>query len=944
MSRDGVASRVIIVGRPPEAKYELRGEIGHGGLGQVLTAYDADLGREVALKVMREEVSSDFVERFLLEGRITGRLEHPNIVPVHDVGVLQDADGRKQLYFTMKKVHGRDLGRVLADVAGRVEPARTEYTLRRLVDHFHDVCQAVAFAHSKGVLHRDLKPSNIMLGEFGETLVVDWGLAKARSVSAGGDARATADPSRDTNAGAPSLGAAGGGSGESGIVRPDDPRPEATMMGEVQGTPEYMSPEQAIGAVDEIDERSDIWALGAILYEILTLRPPFEGRTLDDVIRKVRTGVVVRPSERVFLDRVPGGATAAPDASSAPRPVPQAPWKEVPPELEAICLRCLAKNRADRYGTVDDLAREIRRFRDGVMEREREHRLAEEAVASAREAIARYRDRRAAAAEARLQAMEESRRVKPTEDKARLWEIEDRAERLDREAVEAFSASTSGLAVALGHERWHPEARRLMADLFWEKFVEAEEAGDAKQMMLHQRTVEEYNDGAFDRLLAGDGTLSVRTRAYRCDCVEKGREVAPEELAWLGYHPCSGRALDGRSGAEGCVALEPAPASRLRVHGPGCRPEPVAGAEVWLYRLEERERRLVVPVTPPLARSRAAPRPPIGSLFAADSPFLPVGEAVHLGRTPLEKVSLPLGSYLLVVAGDGYVPVRCPVFLSRCARLEPEITLHREAGIPPSLLPVPGGPFLYQGDPAVPYGGPPTGKTLDDFFIGRFQVTCREYVGFLNDLARTDPARAARHAPRDSEQGGPYWPGPPYVVPTAPWLDRADPPSRSLARRLLNAPVDWEEDWPVYGVSWEDALAFAAWRREQSGFLFTLPHEVAWEKAARGPDRRSFPWGNRIDDRWCNANRSQVGSPRPVSVNAFPADESPYGVRGMGGNCREACLNDPGEDFAGWRLLRGGDWTNPAQLARACARGILTTKRVLSNHGFRLACLFRLGG
>lgn len=294
-----------------------RAEIGRGGLGRVLVVHDRHLGREVAVKELlsggdlgsaSRGGGSDPVApigvRFLREARVTGQLEHPNIVPVHELGVR--ADGT--LYYTMRLVHGRTM-------AGALRACHGLRDRLKLLSHFADVCHAVAYAHSRGVIHRDLKAENVMLGEFGETVVLDWGLAKVAGRS---DIRA-----RDLKRDGELLRAAAAG---------------LTLEGSLLGTPDHMSPEQARGALDEVDERTDVWALGTVLYEILTGRRAFAAPSPLEIIRKVLNDPVV-----------------------APRQVEPA----VPSELESVCLKALAKDKAQRYASAGELAREIESYQSG---------------------------------------------------------------------------------------------------------------------------------------------------------------------------------------------------------------------------------------------------------------------------------------------------------------------------------------------------------------------------------------------------------------------------------------------------------------------------------------------------------------------------------------------------------------------------------------------------
>jgi hypothetical protein len=259
---------------------------------------------------------------------VTGQLEHPNIVPVHELGV--DAEGR--LYFTMKLVHGRSLRAVLDEL--RETPQKTSWTLGRLLNVLVNICHALAYAHARGVVHRDLKPANVMIGDFGEVYVMDWGLAKLVPTLAHADQPLAADGVADSSL---------SDSSRSGVVTDRTPDVALTLEGSVVGTPVYMSPEQAAGAA--IDQRSDIYALGAMLYELLTLCPPIsrEGDYVA-VLKRVVRGEIV-PPER------------CPRLHARQPPVPR--------ELSAIAMKALALRPADRYPTVEALRRDIELYLEG---------------------------------------------------------------------------------------------------------------------------------------------------------------------------------------------------------------------------------------------------------------------------------------------------------------------------------------------------------------------------------------------------------------------------------------------------------------------------------------------------------------------------------------------------------------------------------------------------
>ena len=304
-------------------RYETLGEIGRGGLGRVLRVRDLEMNREVALKELLPQTTESRhartppqmkVARFLSEAKVTGQLEHPSIPPVYEIGQREDGS----LYYTMKVVRGRTLGEMLF---GEAEPdpqpdedrgtpgvSETEGSAGRpasapdlaerlsLLPHFVNVCQAVAYAHHRGVIHRDLKPENIMIGDFGETVVLDWGLCKVRDA------------------------------GQRGYE---------TIDGAIIGTPEYMPPEQAMGMIDGIDERSDVFSLGAILYELLAGRAPYECETKALTVLAATRGRI------------------APLLGIEPN---------APQELVRICEKALQTLPEDRYPSAESLARDVQRY------------------------------------------------------------------------------------------------------------------------------------------------------------------------------------------------------------------------------------------------------------------------------------------------------------------------------------------------------------------------------------------------------------------------------------------------------------------------------------------------------------------------------------------------------------------------------------------------------
>ena len=316
------------LGAPAVVRYRILRPHAKGGLGEVFVAHDEELHREVALKEMQGRHAGDRVSlgRFILEAEITGGLEHPGIVPVYGLG--QYADGRP--FYTMRFIKGDNLKEAIrrfheADVT-RSDPGRRSLAFRQLLRQFIDVCNAVAYAHSRGVLHRDLKPGNIMLGKYGETLLVDWGFAKAMEKAETGETT------------------------ESTTFRPSSGSDTAlTEMGLALGTPAYMSPEQAAGRLELLSPASDVYSLGATLYTVLTGQAPFSDRGEVPILERVKRGDFVTPRKL--------------------KPA-------VPPALESVCLKAMALRPEDRYVSAHALANDV------------EHWLADEPVSVYREPLA----------------------------------------------------------------------------------------------------------------------------------------------------------------------------------------------------------------------------------------------------------------------------------------------------------------------------------------------------------------------------------------------------------------------------------------------------------------------------------------------------------------------------------------------------------------------------
>jgi formylglycine-generating enzyme required for sulfatase activity/serine/threonine protein kinase len=324
-----LSGREVVFGR----RYEVRGEVAAGGMGTILSVWDGDLNRQLAMKVIRaqgkgsgaaSDVEARVLSRFIEEAQITGQLDHPGIVPVHEIGL--DPEGR--VYFTMQLVAGRDLEHVFE----LVRTGEEGWSLTRAVGVMLKVCEAMAYAHEKGVVHRDLKPANVMVGRFGEVYVMDWGLARALGRRDAADVRVVRRRD-DSTVLTSRREARQAGSASSPLV---------TMDGDVVGTPAYMSPEQARGDLEHLGPATDVYAAGAILYHLLAGHMPY-----------VPPGE--RPNAVAVWKRVKAGS---PEALAARAP-------HAPQELVAICEKAMAREPAGRYATMQVLADDLRAYLEG---------------------------------------------------------------------------------------------------------------------------------------------------------------------------------------------------------------------------------------------------------------------------------------------------------------------------------------------------------------------------------------------------------------------------------------------------------------------------------------------------------------------------------------------------------------------------------------------------
>ncbi len=446
------------------ARYRVLSEIGRGGMGRVLVAEDDWLGRRVALKARIDDTASERSKlRFREEARATAQLEHPNIVPVYNLDA--DEDGRPR--FSMRLVEGTSLGEVIESLGRGEREARDRWGPAELLLVFTKICDAVAYAHSRGVLHRDLKPDNVMLGRFGEVFVMDWGLARVGETGIEDEQ-----------------------SGERRVSSVRDSGAELTMAGSIVGTPGYMAPEQARGALSELDARSDVWALGAILYELLTLERAIQGEHLGAILLATAAADVVPPRVR-------------------------SPRRGVSEGLEAVVMRALAAKPAERYQSVGELREAVAQELEGSREAARRRLAAEEKLAAAKGHLARHRELReehaalAAAVLAKLGDVPTD--TEHLDERRALFREQARSDGVAAEATRAFWEAYGTLVAAVQDDPALVGPREALVKLLVGRAAEAREHGDAETARDLESIARQHDPPRVAGLLDAPATVELVT-------------------------------------------------------------------------------------------------------------------------------------------------------------------------------------------------------------------------------------------------------------------------------------------------------------------------------------------------------------------------------------------------------------------------------------------------
>jgi serine/threonine-protein kinase len=484
------SERPPIPSQPPGPRYKIGELLGAGGVGLVTTALDRTIGRTVAVKTLKQgrEAEPSTARRFIDEAHVTAQLEHPNIVPVYDMGWLPDG----QPYYTMRIVKRQSLRDVLTH-----PDVKAQWPLVRLLGAFVQVSRALAYAHARGILHNDIKPENVLLGDFGEVYLADWGLARAM-----GDVPLEIPSRRE--------GAA--------------PRANGTSS-QTSGTPGYIAPE-VLRHESNVDERADVFALGVVLYELLTGVHPFD------------VGGGAGAMILATVDRTP----------KRPREIAAS----CPLLLEDLCLKMLAKDRAERPTSAQLVASEVEAFLEGAKERERRRAEALSLCERAREPVARFRHletERQRLGELARQTLKQVKGWEPVERKRSGWALEDRSAEAERESGRALAEAIELYTKALGYDAECGEAHRGLADLYWGRARQAEAERRPALQIHYEALVTDHDQGRYAALLRADARLSIATSPPGANVMvhrytERDRVLVAAEERYVGRTPIQEVRLD----------------------------------------------------------------------------------------------------------------------------------------------------------------------------------------------------------------------------------------------------------------------------------------------------------------------------------------------------------------------------------------------------------------
>ena len=871
-----VTSDTILNGN--KAKYEYVGEIAQGGMGRIVAVRDRSLRRRVAMKLLispNGKVKRQEVNRLLAEAQTTGQLEHPNIVPIHDVGIYQD----DKYYFTMKLVKGTTLKDVFRQLRTKEGETNEQYSLPRLLAIFQQIANGLGFAHSRGVIHRDLKPDNIMIGEFGEVLIMDWGIAKLVQQTA-----------PEANHGEQGLNMFADHFGSI-----DSQEKDGTVVGTIAGTVGYMSPEQARGEVDKLDARTDIFSLGAMLYEMLAGSPPYNQSTIK---KRLHAAAKEEPVE--------SPAVRARKTNSKP-------IAKIPREVAAISMKAIAPRPADRYQSAQEFFDDIQRYLEGRSVKACPDTLVQQAVKWMKRNRVMVRSVAAILCAILLTVLG-----------ARLLIRRSTISGYTSEADKIFSAAQAEREKQIQSLSQATSSDDLYADVNKQRSLDSVDEKYSAQLAQ----AADYYSRVFEYDPRSSGAHAALAKIYMEMWRAAQRRNKPELMAAYAQEV-----------ARNAGATDYKASYKSEIDGDG-KFKLVAGsvnAEVFIFRYVETgkwNRLTPVPYRfterkiddAGLAEAGSKLRQSIDGHDGSSVYFLNLQSDYghRLGQTPLALDQMPTGSYLLVLRAPGFEDLHLPVTIPRQKNLELNVKMLKKGERPAG--------FSYVPSVWAKVGGPAAGskwpnyawKSVSAFFIQTHEVTFGQYEEYLKALiAEGRVAEAKKHLPQDF---GFYY--------------------LNIAAKQINAHASLTEGWrkwPVRGVSWLDAQSYAQWRSQKDGIPYRLPTELEWEVAARGTDGRRFTWGELF---WPLAARMSQGygsgSNSTWDARQF-SDESVFGVWDLTGSQAEWCA----DEFAGRYgeyVLRGNAWALQPVGLETAFRTSGAPDYFHATTGFRLATNLDRGG
>ena len=897
-------------------------EIGRGGMGTVYEAVQTSLNRRVALKTLSRGMVDDekAIARFRREAEAVAKLNQPGIVPIYCV-----AEERGIHFYVMELVNGRPMSDLLSETrhlvssGGRVSslrssPARSgessssgefrdrptivkpgeppssstfgptqkkeglgapvsldsEY-VRDACDIMAQVAEAVDHVHRRRVVHRDIKPQNVLINEEGQAKITDFGLARYE-----GDM-------------------------------------SLTEMGKAVGTPLYMSPEQVAGGNIGLDKRTDIYSLGASLYEMLTLRPPFTGDSREAVYKQIMLDEPTRP--RRLNPSLPG-------------------------DLETIVLKAIEKDPALRYQSAQELGEDLQRF----LNDEPIWARPPGPLVRTTKWVRRNRALAATGAVAALLVLTTATGLIVHSRASRRREAQDamQSARECREQGDLRRASercSQALALWPGLADAQRELGRIE-----EQMAKEEDARRERERQAERRREASQRTAQGCALVEDVAQLRITVDQMRQSIAELRKTVKehdpPERKAKLWDLETELRRLEQLRQQQTVEAVGQL-LSAIRID-PQDTLAKATLADVYWQKLREAEatRRMAqadyfaelvrvydeagqyaeqlrgegtleIDTSPPGAQATLY-------TYVEDGPLL-VPEAKRvLGQTPIPALVLPMGSYLLIVEKPGYSVTRYPILVERQERKQVRVTLNTSEEVGDGFVYVPSGEFLMgTTNPDQPKDAIRK-VSAKSFFIAKHELTCTEYREFILDIAKKDIEKARRHLPRYQVDSGHYW-----KLKDGQFVHDGS----------IMCPPDGT-GIPVHSISHRDAHAYCEWRSKRDGVKYRLPTSVEWEKAARGADGRLYPWGNQFDPALCNMRDSRKDGINTEPVGSRPHDCSPYGVMDMAGNRLEWCGNT---DRSGTcAVQRGGSFGHGAAQCRCSYYRMQGVPNVSTPNGIRL--------